>query len=112
MQVVGFCQWLTQYLTFPVMVAWPGLVASTSPVSSVTVAMPELEMENLIAASSMGPPLLWICREKGRRGGREGGITQVLERAQIIKLVTSYISGWTLEELKNELHTCTCFNER
>ena len=68
MQVVGI---LTQYLTFPVMVAWPGLMASTSPVSSVTVAMPELEMENLIAASSMGPPLLWICR--GRRGGGEGG---------------------------------------
>ena len=59
-------------------------MASTSPVSSVTVAMPELEMENLIAASSMGPPLLWICR--GRRGGEGRGeeITQVLECAQIM----------------------------
>ena len=47
--------------TLPVMVACPGLIASISPVSSITVATPALEMENLTAASNIGPPLAWIC---------------------------------------------------
>ena len=55
--------------TLPVMVAWPGLMASMRPVSSVTVAMPALDTVNLTAASNMGPPLLWIC--EGGEGGEE-----------------------------------------